>query len=325
MTTRQRSPVTQQDILAYVDGELEPGTKHAEVVEAHLAANTEADARVRAYARQNEAIRVRYRDMLAQPVPERLTPEGIRAARTRSGGTRAPTPLRFAAGLAGLCCAALIGWLVGQTSDTPLGRFADRTSTYLAEHDDATPPGPVASFQLVSALGGTPDFAAEGLELVGTRQVDNGDMYEARYEDTSGRVLRLFVAPDPQRHNELLYQTREDGRKVVYWQQGPLMYALTGDFSERDLDGLANTAIERTGHEPDAGSLARKDGDAAPSNDAIEPLFTHRGDSGMSESGRLQASQSLFEEDPGTTAGNGSAASVPAVNQELQTDYRSTQ
>lgn len=325
MTARGRPPVTQQDILAYVDGELEPGTVRAEAVEAYLAENPEADARVRAYERQNEAIRTRYRDVLAQPVPDRLTPEGIRAARTRPGGTRRPTPLHLAAGLAGLGCAALVGWLAGHQADTPLERFVDRTSTYLSEHDDGTLRGPAASFQSVSALGGTPDFAAEGLELVGTRQVDNGDMYETRYEDTTGRVLRLFVAPDPQRHNELLYRTQEDGRKVVYWQQGPLMYALTGDFSDRDLDGLANKAIRRTGEEPDAGRLAGTGHDAAPANDAIEPVIEHRGNSSISESGKLQASQSLLEEDPSTTTGNGSGASVPAVKQKLQTDYRSTQ
>lgn len=150
-------------------------------------------------------------------------------------------------------------------------------------------------------------------------------MYEARYEDATGKVLRLFVAPDPQRHNELLYRTQKDGRKVVYWQQGPLMYALTGDFSERDLDGLAHTAIKRTGHEHDTGRLARTIRDTAPSTEGTEPSTIRGGDPDVAGSGSLQASQSSLEEDSGTLVGNGGAESLRAINQDLQTDYQATQ
>lgn len=320
MNPRERLQATEQDILAYADGRIEPDTERAAAVEAYLAANPDAAARVRDYARQNESIRARYRNVLAQPVPERLTPGGIRAAGTRSGGTRAAAPLRLAVGLAGLCGAALIGWLVGQSADAPLERFADQTSRHLASNDNR-----VESFQSVSALGGTPDFGPEGLELVGTREVDNGDMYEARYEDATGRVLRLFVAPDPQRHNDLLYRTQKDGSKVVYWQQGPLMYALTGDFSKRDLDGLAHTAITRLGSGLDAESLARKADDAEASTDAIEPLAAGRDESDASASGSIQASQSLLEDDLGDATGGGSAASTPEIYRKLQTDSRATQ
>lgn len=70
-------------------------------------------------------------------------------------------------------------------------------------------------------------------------------MYEARYQDGAGRELRLFVAPDPGRYEELLHRIRKDGRRIVYWKQGPLMYALTGDFNQHDLDGFADKAINR--------------------------------------------------------------------------------
>ncbi|MDZ7840608.1 MAG: hypothetical protein U5R46_07285 [Gammaproteobacteria bacterium] len=317
MNTPARPTVTERDLLAYVDGRLEAGTEYADAVEAHLAADPEARARIRACTRQNELIRARYRDMLAEPVPERLCPGALRAARADRTPDGMSMSFRVAAGLAGLGCAAVIGWLAGQSSDTPLEQFADRTSAYLADSENATPAGDVDSYQSVAALGGTPDFAAEGLELVGTRRVDNGDMYEARYEDAHGRELQLLVAPDPQRHNDLLYRTQENGRKAVYWQQGPLMYALTGDFNERDLDGLANVAIERLGVELAAGQFARKEKESDTLSSAAEPASTRLGDDAIVlDTETLQASQSGLDGASGHQTGSGSTATE--VNPETQ-------
>lgn len=323
MITYRRPTVTERDILAYVDGRLEAGTEYADAVEAHLAADPGARARVLAYARQNELIRARYRDMLAEPVPERLTPGSLRAARAGRVPDRMSTPWRVAAGLAGLGCAAVIGWLAGQSTDTPLERFADRTSAYLAGDERAAPTGDVESYQSVAALGGTPDFAPEGLALVGTRRVDNGDMYEARYEDTRGRELRLLVAPDPQRHNDLLYRTQESGRKAVYWQQGPLMYALTGDFNERDLDGLANVAIKRLGDELAAGQFARTEMESNELSGEETPISTGSGDASVLDTENLQASQSGFEGSTGHQAGSSNLA--PEVNPETRVNQPLTQ
>lgn len=320
MNTRKRSDVTERDIQAYIDGQIEPGTEYAMAVEAHIAAEPGVRARVRAYERQNEAIRARYRYILAESIPERLAPDTLRADRMKPIRANVPTPIRFAAGIAGLGCAALIGWLAGQSSDTPLERFADRTAAYLTEDQGSTTPDDKVLLQSVAALGGTPDFAPEGLNLVGARRVDNGDMYEARYEDASGRELRLFVAPDPQRHNELLYRTQENGRKAVYWQQGPLMYALTGDFSEQDLDGLATTAIERLDDRLAGRRFADTERKGVSPDYPDEPIFAEE-DIVAPDINNLQASQSVLEGDLGRASGNGNADSTPEVNRELQMDY----
>jgi anti-sigma factor RsiW len=308
MNTHGRPTVTERDILAYVDGRLEAGTEYANAVEAHLAADPDARARVRAYTRQNELIRTRYSDMLAEPIPERLAPGALRATRAGRAPNGVSMSFRVAAGLAGLGCAVVIGWLAGQSTDSPLEQFADRTTAYLAGDDVAAPAGDMDSYQSAAALGGTPDFAAQGLNLVGTRQVDNGDMFEARYEDTRGRELRLFVAPDPQRHNDLLFRTQEDGRKAVYWQQGPLMYALTGDFNERDLDGLANVAIKRLGHEFAAGQFARNEDDTDKLPGAAAAISTSPGDMNVLNTESLQASQSGLDGAAGPQTGSGNAA-----------------
>lgn len=124
MNAARGRTVTKRDIQAYVDGQLDPGTEYAEAVEAHLAAHSGARARVRTYRRQDEAIRARYQEVLGQPVPDRLTPEAIRAARKEEDGRYLPLSVRYAAGVAVLSCAVLIGWLAGQPANRPLERFA---------------------------------------------------------------------------------------------------------------------------------------------------------------------------------------------------------
>ena len=64
------SPVTEDELHAYVDGEL-PADRQA-AVEAWLASHPEDAARVAAWRAQAEAIRARYGAVANEPVPERL-------------------------------------------------------------------------------------------------------------------------------------------------------------------------------------------------------------------------------------------------------------
>jgi len=275
MSCNDRSQVTDHDVQAYIDGQIVPGTAYARDVEAYMAAKPEALARARDYERQNDAIRTRYQDILAERAPERLEPASIRAATASSAGAFHSSRLRVVAGVAGIGCAALIGWIAGQSVESPLEQFTERTMVYLSERGNESAPDSHNAYQSARVLGGVPDLKANGLDLVGARRVENGEMYEALYEDNKGRRAHLIVAPDPQRHNELIHRTREDGQHVIYWQQGPLMYALTGDFSESDLDTLATTAIKDSGKSPGRGQFAgshfKGAGGVADSADTREP------------------------------------------------------
>lgn len=284
MSSKKAPPVTDWDIHAYGDGRIDPDTEHAKSVEAYLAANPAEQARLRAYRAQDEAIRAGYRHVLAQPVPERLSPDSLRAA--RAGMVPKRISLRAVAGVLLVGCTTLIGWLAGQQSDGPLERFADRTSAYLSEQRESGPSVSTAALESLSALGGAPDLRTKGLKLVGARQVDNGDMYEARYQDRVGRELRLFVAPDPQRHNNLMSRTADDGRKVVYWEQGPLMYGLTGDFDEGVLDDFARTAIKQFTDRLDTRRLADTGRDAASASRQDTPPDTGHITSAVPEADR---------------------------------------
>lgn len=64
------SPITDQDLHAYVDGELSPARRLE--IETYLAEHPEAAARVHAYREQNQALKALFNPVLAEAVPERL-------------------------------------------------------------------------------------------------------------------------------------------------------------------------------------------------------------------------------------------------------------
>lgn len=293
MNARDHRQVTEADIQAYADGQITPGTELAEAVEARLGADPGARKRMQAYVRQNEAIREHYRDVLSEPLPEQLRPEVIRARSGMPAIRSAGSMPRLAAGVATVSFAVLLGWLIGQSASEPLERFAGRVSEHWADSDNLQPLSAESeALRSVEALGGAPDFSPEGLRLVGARQVEDNQMYEVQYRDVSGRELRLVMAPDPQRHDQLLSRTRDDGRQVVYWKQGPLMYALTGDFSERDLDGLAHFAIERFTDDRGGRGFARTGNEKLESPEDSEPMNDSKQVVVSSDEGSLHTSQS---------------------------------
>lgn len=320
MNARDHSQVTEADIQAYADGQITPGTELAEAVEARLGADPGARQRMQAYRRQNEAIREHYHDVLSEPLPDRLRLESIRAGADNPVRRYAGSMPRLAAGMAMLSFAVLLGWLVGQSASEPLERFADRVSVHLAGNDKRQPLSTESTaMRSLEALGGAPDFSREGLQLMGARQIEDDQMYEVRYRDGNGRELRLVMAPDPQRHDQLLSRTRDDGRQVVYWQQGPLMYALTGDFSARDLDGLAHFAIDRFTHERGGPSFARAGNEALESPEASKPLNDSEQVIVSSDEGQLHTSQSEVATETG--AGTGELNPDSIILQEAPVNY----
>ena len=65
----RNSPVTEEDLHAYVDGEVVP--ERRPVIEAWLAAHPEDAARVATWRAQADAIRARYGALATDPVPPR--------------------------------------------------------------------------------------------------------------------------------------------------------------------------------------------------------------------------------------------------------------
>lgn len=104
MTDRVAS-VTEDELHAYVDGQLPPARRGA--VEAWLAAHPEDAARVAAWRSQAELIRARFGAVTAEEPPQRLNPAGL--GRRRRGGALAAAA---AAVLAAFFAGGAAGWFV---------------------------------------------------------------------------------------------------------------------------------------------------------------------------------------------------------------------
>ena len=84
--------ITETDLHAYVDGELEPG-RRAEV-DQYLAEHPSEADRVRAWHHQNEALRALYTHVGDEPVPPRLDVHRLAGDRGRPTFGRAWRPPR---------------------------------------------------------------------------------------------------------------------------------------------------------------------------------------------------------------------------------------
>src|ERR1700719_1880932 len=104
-------PVAEDELHAYVDGELPPDRLAG--VEAWLATHPQDMARVAAWRSLADAIRARYGDVATEPVPARLSLRQIERAGRSWRGERAGRSWRgiaAAAAVAAFVAGGLAGW-----------------------------------------------------------------------------------------------------------------------------------------------------------------------------------------------------------------------
>src|SRR6185437_16047895 len=170
------SPVTEEELHAYVDGEV-PADR-LEAVTAWLAAHPEQGALVAAWRAQAEAIRARYGAIANEPVPNRLKLDQLMRQHLSRGRSWAAVA---AAAIIALMIGGGAGWMArGASAAAPTGfdAFAadalDAHKLYVVEvrHPVEVPGDERGEMNqlLAEALGGglrLPDFQIGGLKLVG--------------------------------------------------------------------------------------------------------------------------------------------------------------
>ena len=247
--SRGSSTIAELELHAYVDGQLEPG-RRAEV-EARLAEDPGAAARVRAYQAQNRALKGLFDPVLAERVPARL------AASARGGyGRWRRRALPYIGLAASLALGVALGW---HLRGAPPGRVVVTASLPRAAamaHAVYTPevlhPVEVAAEQeahlvkwLTKRLGvpvRAPDLAGQGYQLVGGRLLPGAERPAAQfmYQDAGGQRLTLYLRTDLPENQETAFRyAREDGLSVFYWVEGPVGYALVGSLGRETLLGVA--------------------------------------------------------------------------------------
>ena len=261
MSEATQNPVTDPDLMAYVDGRL-PEARRAEV-ETWLAARPEESERIAAYRRQNEDLRALFDPVLEEPVPGRLRRVLRRTARWRG--------FAFAAGFTalGLAVGTLLGWQLHVQRPPLLGFGAGIARNAAVAHATYSPevrhPVEVGADQeqhLVAWLSkrlGTnvraPKLEPSGFNLVGGRLLP-GDAKPAggpspvaqfMYQNQGGRRLTLYVRTEASGNRETAFRYALEGSVgVFYWIDRNVGYALSSaDLNREELLAVANSVYKQ--------------------------------------------------------------------------------
>lgn len=290
--TDHRHAIHDVDLLAYADGLLDADPRRKAEVEAYLRQHPEEAARVRDYTEQNDAIRRLYSPVLAEPVPERLW--AVLDARDR----RALGAVARAVIAAGLILAAgFTGWVIGQRGQSepwPLPAFVKQAMTaYERSHLVA---GPDSGYALDHATAETiqpldwlshqmavplqpPDLTPQGFTLVEQRLVaaDGPQVAQVTYATPGGRRLSLFLRTRWQDETTQVRFAENDGVTMVYWLEGPLVYALVGQLDRQEMVDVVQTLRTSMRHQPQ-GDMPQINAAAAPEATQIAPEMEPLGD-----------------------------------------------
>jgi len=258
-------PVTEEELHAFVDGELPADRREA--VEAWLAAHPEDAGRVGAWRAQSEAIRARYHDVAAQPVPARLKLDRM------SYAARSWKIMAAAAVVAAFLVGGLAGWMARGIAAVAPGEFEMLTAQALDAHKlyvvEVRHPVEVPAAeadhlaQWLSKRVGypirAPNLERLGLNLVGGRLLPTKTGAAAAffmYENASGDRFTLYCAR-AKMPNTAMHYNAADKASAVYWVDGNVAYVVSGAAERKQLWKVARAAyeqIEPRAAQPERGS-----------------------------------------------------------------------
>lgn len=252
------NPVTDADLHAYVDAELTV-LRRAEI-EARLAIDLDAAARVRAYAAQKQALRKLFDPVLDEPLPEALH---ALADPPRTSLSRWSLQ-RIAAGFAIAIVSGLLGWVAhGQYRSVELlARAVPLPHQAAVAHAVFSPdmrrPVEVSAEQeeqLVTWLSkriGTPirppKLGTLGYELIGGRLLpgNSGPVAQFMYQDASGQRLTLYVSTENATNRDTAFRFAQEGPvNVFYWIDGKFGYALSAGIARDELAHVAKAVYDQ--------------------------------------------------------------------------------
>jgi anti-sigma factor RsiW len=248
----RETPVTQDELHAYVDGEL--ASDRAAAVEAWLANHPEDAALIRDWQAQAEAIRARYAPLASEPVPSRLEPGSL------ARSTRSWRAIAAAAVVAAFVAGGVAGWMARGASAAAPSRFDIFTDQALEAHKiyvvEVRHPVEVAGNErahLVQWLSKrldyelrVPDLEASGLKLVGGRLLPGpfGPAAFCMYEGTSGERFTIYYARTDSPPTALRYRLG-DRFAGFYWVDQGLAYVVSGPGDRDRLHAVAQAAYDQ--------------------------------------------------------------------------------
>jgi anti-sigma factor RsiW len=254
MTTRD-SPVTEEELHAYVDGELPADRKEA--VAAWLAAHPEQAATVAAWRAQAESIRARYGAVAGEPVPERFKLEQI-MRRGRPG--RSLAALAAAAAIIAFVGGGAAGWMArGASAAAPTGSgliTADALEAHKLYVVEVRHPVEVPGSErehmtqwLSKRLGYAqriPDLQSIGLKLVGGRLLPGptGAAALYMYEGPSGERFTLYCSKATEPESALRFQAGQQFAAFT-WVDDKVGYVVSGPDDRERLEKVTKAIYEQ--------------------------------------------------------------------------------
>jgi len=284
---REGSPPPDEDLSmlgAFVDGELPPGRRDA--LQARLAADPQAAARVAAYRAQKAALQALCES--AQVAGERAAPDNATAALDAAPAVlvlRPREPWWWRAGMAAAWVAVGAGFAVAVTAlvprlapghapefvadatppaariETPeaFARRADVAyAVYSPEQRHPVEVGAADEAHLVAWLSkrlgkplSVPSLAEYGYALVGGRLLpgNTGPAAQFMYENDAGERLTLYVGSSGA-DRDAVRLLRDGSRRTFYWSNDRTGYALSGPQTEPKLREIAFDVCGALGGKP---------------------------------------------------------------------------
>jgi anti-sigma factor RsiW len=273
----RESPVTEDELHAFVDGELPVDRKTA--VEAWLASHPDDAARVGAWKVQAAAIRTRFSGTANEAVPSHLKVDSL----LRSG--RNWRTIAAAAAAAAFLIGGVAGWMARDTTEVTAapGDPTDQIAQYaLAAHKlyigEIRHPVEVAATEahltpwLSRRLGTTlriPDFSAFDMKLLGGRLLpgENGPAALIMYENGNGDRITFYCTKLPSQQMAFRYY-QSDNVAAIRWVVGDYGYVVSGPADKMRLKEFAKAAFEQ---------LENRAPPPHPNRSSNEPLISRRG------------------------------------------------
>ena len=253
MNDRQ-SPVTEDELHAFVDGELPVDRKAA--VEEWLASHPEDAARVAAWRIQADAIRARFGNTASEAVPARFKVESLlRSGRNWRALAAAVAALAFLVG-------GVAGWMARSTTEVsaavadPSDQLAHNALSahklYIGEIRHPIEVGAAEAHLtpwLSRRLGTTlriPDFTAFDMKLLGGRLLpgESGPAAMFMFENGTGDRVTFYCSKLAQQQTSFRYY-QSDNVAAIRWIVGDYGYVVSGPADKMRLKELAKAAFEQ--------------------------------------------------------------------------------
>lgn len=263
--TKEGPMIKEEDLLAYVDGALDP--ERREAVQAYLDATPEAAARVKADLAAAQALRAALGGVMMEPTPERLRATA-RGERRTGWGLGAGEWRRMAAAVALLLVGSGAGWTAKDALSPaqspaifdPAPAVARRAmaahalfAVEMRHPVEVRASGAQDEAHLVSWLSkrlgrpiSAPDLTGLGFSLIGGRLLPDEERAAAQfmYEDESGRRITLYAARMRNDGLAAFRFERAEGLESFFWRDDRLAYAVVGEIGRPALRKVALRVYE---------------------------------------------------------------------------------